>query len=381
MSKRKKRILGFLISTVLVLLAFAFIDTAHFRTFGGSPQGVRLERLKTVPMFQNGVFENIPPVPMIEPGTYTQVMRRQLFGREQRVPPFPVPVLRPAITPSPEPGLRVTWFGHASVLVEIDGFRMFTDPVFAKRVSPFATFGPERSFAPPLRLEELPQINAVVISHDHYDHLDMKAIQFLADKGTIFFVPLGIGAHLEAWGIKESQIVEMNWWDSYTLGGIKIVCTPAVHYSGRGLFSRNSTLWSSWSLIGPLHRFYFSGDTGYSPHFKEIGARLGPFDVAALKIGAYDYTWEGIHMNPEDAVRANQDLRGRRMLPVHWGTFNLAIHEWDEPIRRAKAAARTAGVTLLTPRPGETVEADKTFVSMDWWIPTSGQQATESIKP
>lgn len=368
MGKRKKRVLGFILSFVIVFLVFAFIDTRQLRTFGGTPHGARFDRLKNNPMFQNGVLDNIPPVPLLAPGTYVQVTRRQLFGSEVRRPPFAVPVIRPQLSATPEPGIRAIWFGHASVLLEIDGVRIFTDPVFAKRVSPFATFGPDRFFEPPLTLKELPRIDAVVISHDHYDHLDMSAIQFLADKGTVFFVPSGIGAHLDAWGIPEKQIVELGWWENSTLGGIKIVCTPAVHYSGRGLFSRNSTLWSSWSLIGPLHRFYFSGDTGYSGHFKEIGARLGPFDLAAIKIGAYDYTWEGIHMNPESAVLANQDLRSRRMLPVHWGTFNLAIHEWDEPIRRAKTAAAAAAVQMPTPRPGEVVDAARTFAPNDWWI-------------
>ncbi|MBL8020812.1 MAG: MBL fold metallo-hydrolase [Leptospirales bacterium] len=368
MGKRKKRVLGFIVSFVVVFLVFAFIDTRQLRTFGGTPHGSRFDRLKNNPMFQNGALDNIPPVPLLAPGTYVQVTRRQLFGSEVRRPPFPVPVMRPQLSAIPDAGIRAIWFGHASVLLEMDGVRIFTDPVFARRVSPFATFGPDRFFEPPLTLEELPRIDAVVISHDHYDHLDMRAIQFLAERGTVFFVPSGIGAHLDAWGIPEKQIVELGWWESSTLGGIKIVCTPAVHYSGRGLFSRNSTLWSSWSLVGPLHRFYFSGDTGYSGHFKEIGARLGPFDLAAIKIGAYDYTWEGIHMNPESAVLANQDLRSRKMLPVHWGTFNLAIHEWDEPIRRARAAAAAAAVQMPTPRPGEIVDAARAFASNDWWI-------------
>lgn len=197
----------------------------------------------------------------------------------------------------------------------------------------------------------------------------MPTVQVLGARGTMFFVPLGIGAHLASWGIPESQIVDMDWWEERNFKTVKIVCTPAVHYSGRSLFSSNPTLWSSWSVIGPKNRFFHSGDTGFSPHFEEIGKRLGPFQLTSIKIGAYDYTWEGIHMSPEDAVRANVALRGVRMLPVHWATFNMAIHAWDEPIARAREAAAKNRVELITPQPGELVDGEKAFASREWWLP------------
>ena len=209
----------------------------------------------------------------------------------------------------------------------------------------------------------------MLISHDHYDHLDMDTVRHLAQRGSRFFVPLGIGAHLELWGVPPAQIEELEWWQERSLGPVRIVCTPTRHYSGRGLGNRSTTLWSSWSVIGPQHRFFYSGDTGYAKLFQDIGARLGPFNMAFIKIGAYGpgAAWIDIHMTPEQAVQVHRDVRARRMFPVHWSTFNLAYHDWDEPIRRTVAEAARVGVELVTPRVGEVVDADRPFASTRWW--------------
>ncbi|WP_109018933.1 MBL fold metallo-hydrolase [Leptospira kobayashii] len=362
--------LGFTIFAILLVLIFCLIQTSCLSSFGGDPEGKRLERIKSSPEYKGEHFENEPFVEMLNGSGYFQVLKRQLFGGEQRVPDSQIPVLNPDPglfqTPVRE-GLRAIWFGHASVLIELDGIRIFTDPVFADKVSPFASLGPDRFFPPPIPLALLPKIDAVVISHDHYDHLDMSTVQFLKEKGTKFFVPLGIGAHLEKWGVNESQIVELDWWEKGKVGAVEFVCTPAVHYSGRGLFNRKSTLWSSWSLIGPKNKVFVSGDTGYSPHFSQIGKRLGPFNLTAIKVGAYDWSWDGIHMNPEDAVKANSDVNGKTMLPVHWGTFNLAIHEWKEPIILTVKAANESKTNLVTPKPGQVVEVGSPFHSEPWW--------------
>ena len=240
--------------------------------------------------------------------------------------------------------------------------------MFSEYASPF-NFGPRRFHPPPIALADLPSIDAVLITHDHYDHLDMHTVQQLARRGTNFLVPLGIGAHLDAWGVPAAQVREFSWWQEQLLGGVRIVSTPARHYSGRGLTGKNATLWTSWSVIGARHRFFVSGDTGFSDHFRLIGERLGPFDLSFIKVGAYGpgALWLDIHMSAEDAVRAHQDLRARRMVPVHWGTFNLAFHAWDEPIKRALAAARAGQVELLTPRVGEFVDADLAFPANAWW--------------
>jgi len=340
--------------------------------FGAPMTGARLERAKANPLYHDGRFVNLQPETPTSFGTMVGYLGRQFSGDEVRVPPAPLPVLAVdpvALAAAPAAsGLRAFWIGHASVYVEIDGLRLLLDPVFAERVSPIS-IGPKRFHPPPIALADLPRIDAVLVSHDHYDHLDMVTVQHLAARGTRFFVPLGIGAHLEQWGVPLAQIEEMEWWQRKTLGGVEFVCTPTRHYSGRGLGDRSATLWSSWSVLGPRHRFFYSGDTGYGTHFQEIGSRLGPFDLAFVKIGAYGpgQSWIDIHMPPEEAVQASRDVRARRMFPVHWSTFNLAYHDWDEPVRRSVAEASRTQVDLVTPRLGEWVDADRAFASTAWW--------------
>jgi len=340
--------------------------------FGAPMSGARLERAKANPQYRDGRFVNVQPEAPTTIAALGDYLVRQFSGDEVRLPPKPLPVLAvdpAALAAAPAPtGLRAFWIGHASSYVEIDGVRVLLDPVFAERVSPLPV-GPRRFHAPPIALADLPPIDAVLISHDHYDHLDMATVRHLAARGSRFFVPLGIGAHLERWGVPLAQIEEMEWWQRRTLGAVEIVCTPTRHYSGRSLGDRSATLWSSWSVLGPRHRFFYSGDTGYSTHFAEVGARLGPFDMAFVKIGAYGPgpSWIDIHMPPEQSVQAQRDLRARRMFPVHWSTFNLAYHDWDEPIRRTVAEARRTGVEVVTPRLGEWVDADREFASTPWW--------------
>jgi L-ascorbate metabolism protein UlaG (beta-lactamase superfamily) len=340
--------------------------------FGGEVSGERLARARANPHYREGAFVN--PLP---PAAYTadyvlSMFTGQFFGDEVRIPPAPIPVkpidpaeLKAALAAH---GLRTFWIGHASVYVEIDGVRLLIDPVFSDYASPFA-MGPKRFHPPPIALADLPPIDAVLITHDHYDHLDMHTVQALARGGARFFVPLGIGAHLERSGIAADRIHDMEWWQEQTLRGVGIMSTPSRHYSGRRLGDRNATLWTSWSVIGATHRFYVSGDTGYSDHFRTIGERVGPFDLSFFKVGAYGpgAPWLDIHMSPEDAVRAHRDVRARRLFPVHWGTFNLAFHNWDEPIKRTVSAAQANQVDVVTPQIGEVVDLDREFVSRPWW--------------
>jgi L-ascorbate metabolism protein UlaG (beta-lactamase superfamily) len=339
--------------------------------FGAELSGERLARARASPLYREGAFANPPPpAPARTASDVATMLRRQYGGDEVRVPPAALPVVavdpRTLSTP-PAPGLRAFWIGHATVYVELDGVRLLVDPVFSEYASPFE-LGPRRFHPPPIALEDLPPIDAVLITHDHYDHLDMSAAQHLARREAAFHVPLGIGAHLERWGIPAAQIREYEWWQEQALRGVRIVSTPTRHYSGRAL-SRNGTLWTSWSVIGARHRFYVSGDTGYADHFRAIGDKLGPFDLSFVKVGAYGSgaSWADIHMSAEDAVRAHRDVRAARMVPVHWATFNLAFHAWDEPIRRTLAAAPAHRVEVLTPRIGELVDADRPFASTAWW--------------
>jgi L-ascorbate metabolism protein UlaG (beta-lactamase superfamily) len=364
------------LTAVVLVAAVTLIGAAALNfwpPFGGSLQGERAARAHASPQFRGGHFENVVPKTPVSAATRWEYLQRQFSGTEMRTPPAscpPVMRLAPAdFKERPSPGLRAIWFGHASVYLEIDGVRVMTDPMLSDHASPFAGIGPKRFHPPPLALDTLPKIDAAVISHDHYDHLDVQTVRHLAQLGTHFFVPLGIGAHLERWGVPSAQFTELDWWEAAEIGGVKLTSTPARHYSSRALRDGNATLWSSWSIAGPSHRVYFSGDTGFGEHFREIGERLGPFDLSLLKIGSYGpgQGWHDIHMDPEEAVKAHVAVKAQRMLPVHWATFNLAFHAWDEPIKRAMVAGRQHRVELVTPRIGETVAAGAAFVSVNWW--------------
>jgi L-ascorbate metabolism protein UlaG (beta-lactamase superfamily) len=368
------RVIALTLLALVVLVAVATPLVLSLPPFGGKPNGERLTRARASPLYRDGAFVNPLPPASYTWGDVRNLVSGQFLGDEVREPPAPMPVPVRKVEPSslrdtpPNPGLRAFWIGHASVYVEIDGQRLLIDPIFSEYASPFDV-GPRRFHPPPIALAELPAIDAVLITHDHYDHLDMRTVQHLAQTNTVFFVPLGVGAHLERWGVPAARIRDMEWGQQHALGGVRIVATPARHYSGRSLGDANATLWTSWSVLGSKHRFYVSGDTGYSDHFQRIGAQHGPFDIAFVKAGAYGpgAPWLDIHMSAEDAVRATQDVRARRMFPVHWGTFNLAFHAWDEPIRRTLAAARAAQLEVLTPRIGEMVDADAPFASSAWW--------------
>ena len=357
---------------VLVLaavLAVAVWLALRLPGFGAAAEGERLERMRQSPAFVQGRFENSPPYR----SDLALVENVRLYTEGQvREPWFTIPVLPLApqsLGTVPRPGLRTIWFGHATVLVEIDGARIMTDPILSERASPVQLVGPRRFHPPPIPLEQLSGIDGVVISHDHYDHLDMATVRQLAQGGTQFYVGLGIGAHLERWGVARAQIHEMAWWEHADLKGVRIHATPARHYSGRTSMN-NSTLWASWMLKGPTHSVYFSGDTGYASHFAEIRQRLGAPDISLMKVGAYGSTWLDIHMDPEAAVRAHGELGAKTMLPVHWATFNLAYHAWEEPIVRTLAAASRLGAEVITPRVGEVFESGQPFQSQAWYRPT-----------
>jgi L-ascorbate metabolism protein UlaG (beta-lactamase superfamily) len=341
--------------------------------FGGVADGQRLERMQQSKQFTNGRFENTPPY--VSNFSLAGELR-SYFGDQVREPPFEVPVVSMTagqLDNPVAPGLRAWWLGHASALVEIDGVRILTDPVFSRRASPFQFVGPARLHPVPLALEQWKNIDAVVISHDHFDHLDMDTIRHLARAGTHFYVGLGVGAHLERWQVAADQIHEMDWWEQALVKGVTIYCTPARHYSGRKSMN-NSTLWASWLFKSASHSVYFSGDTGYAPHLKAIRSRLGSPQLALIKIGAYGDTWLDIHMNPESAVQAHLDLGATTLLPIHWATFNLAYHEWVEPVLRAQAAAAKHGVHMVTPRPGEKFEFAQPFENRAWYLPSTIQR-------
>ena len=360
----------------IIILLFVIACSALFLwnwpPFGGTVSGERLERAQASSNYDDGEFVNTLPHPPLESGNVWGYIKEQFFGDQLRVPPSAIPVspiLPASLQAQPFEELRAIWLGHSSVYIELDGLRLLIDPVFSDYASPFNGIGPKRSHPPPIALEDLPNIDAVLISHDHYDHLDMQTVRYLSSKETHFFVPLGVGAHLDEWDVPKNQITELDWWESTEIRGVTVFCTPAQHYSSRGIFDYKETFWSSWSVIGPKHRVFYSGDSGFSNHFRSIGEQFGPFDLSIIKIGQYGpgASWIYSHMDPEQAIEAHLAVRAHRMLPVSWATFNIAFHDWDEPIERAIKAANDKNVELVTPRVGDVVIADEPYGSFSWW--------------
>ncbi|MCX4741907.1 MBL fold metallo-hydrolase [Streptomyces antibioticus] len=346
--------------------------------FGADPSGERMARIRRSPHFKDGVFQNPGGPARTRPSGSPLDFAKVFFDKEQRprrAPAGTVPVhattLADLARPAPT-GLRLTWMGHSSVLAEIDGQRVLFDPVWGERCSPFAFVGPKRLHPVPLPIAALGPVDVVVISHDHYDHLDLPTIKALAGTDTLFAVPLGVGAHLEHWGVSADRLRELDWHEATKVGGLTLTATPARHFCGRGLRNTQHTLWASWVVEGERHRIYHSGDTGYFDGFKEIGADHGPFDATMIQIGAYSDFWPDIHMTPEEGVRAHLDLQGGEpagvLLPIHWATFNLATHAWTDPGEGTLASARAVGAPVALPRPGEPFEpGGESVPDRPWW--------------
>ena len=344
---------------------------------GGRAEGLRLERVQSSRQFKNGKFVNTAPVNQGIKGNPLPVMGEFFFGGANRTPKGELPVLdpRPTWQRPAETGLRVTWLGHSTVLLELDGARVLTDPVFGQRASPTSFAGPKRFHPVPVALSALPKLDAVLVSHDHYDHLCWPTIRELARLRVPFITSLGVGAHLEAWGVDPKLIAELDWWEEAVLlgGRLKFTAAPAQHFSGRGMGDRNATLWSSWSIQSDHHKVFFSGDTGLTQEFAEVGRRLGPFDVAMFEVGAWHPSWGDIHLGPENALKAHALLGSGAFLPVHWGTFNLAIHAWDEPAETLVKLAEERKTRILTPRLGAAFEPSRVEAVDPWWRAVDSQ--------
>ncbi|MGF7180214.1 MBL fold metallo-hydrolase [Tunturiibacter psychrotolerans] len=321
-------------------------------------------------------FSNPVPTVIGGLGTIFKLLPHYLTNKAETAPARPLGPFRTDVSiyaKASESGLRVTWMGHSSLLVEIDGVRLLIDPMWDERASPTSWAGPKRFFAPTMRLEELPSIDAVLVSHDHYDHLGEASIRGLAGmvsmRGAKWVTSLGVGEELRQFGVEATRIQEMDWTESVNVGGVEITAVPTRHFSGRSLFNRFETLWSAFVLKGPKHTVYFGADSGWWEGFAEIGAAYGPFDLTMLEIGAFDVLWDGIHLGPDGAARAFEALGGRGlMMPIHWGLFDLALHAWRQPITRIVELADERGIKLWAPEPGrptEVVGGDE--VRSDWW--------------
>ncbi|WP_331766324.1 MBL fold metallo-hydrolase [Embleya sp. NBC_00896] len=334
---------------------------------GGKATGERLARVLRSPQFHDGAFRNPVPADLVEPGNAPKILAQMLRDRNERRPASAVPLVASPATPPSEDGLSAIWYGHATTLVEIEGRRVLFDPVWSDRVSPSQLVGPRRLHPMPVPLATLPTLDAVVISHDHYDHLDRATVRALTATQTApFLVPLGIGAHLERWDVPASRIIELDWEEDAVVAGLRFTATAARHFSGRTL-RRNDTLWGSWVVQGAQRRVFYAGDSGYFDGYARIGAAHGPFDLTLIPIGAYSPNWPDIHMNPEEAVTAHLDLGGKLLLPVHWATFNLAPHPWAEPVDRLWLEAKAKDVHLAIPLPGDRVDAGDAPQISPWW--------------
>lgn len=359
-----------------VMLLFAIIILAFTNMspqFGESPDEEQLKKFASAANYKDGKFHNqIPTTIGLDFNEGVSVFGKFLFGdKKERKPEAPLPVEKldsASLADRSAQLARLTWFGHSAVLLEIEGKKILFDPMLGQYAGPVPFVSPRRfNETLPIEISKLPWIDFVIISHDHYDHLDYGSIQQLKEKVGRFFVPWGVGAHLRSWGVSPEIITELNWWEEADAGAFRIVCAPARHFSGRA-FSNNRTLWSSWVVKASDKQFYFSGDSGYGPHFKEIGDRYGAMDVVMMECGQYNELWQGIHMLPEETVKASIDVGAKMLLPIHWGAFTLALHSWTDPVNRVTIEAAKFDLPVTTPKIGEIILLNgQDFPDSKWW--------------
>jgi L-ascorbate metabolism protein UlaG (beta-lactamase superfamily) len=317
---------------------------------------------------ENGVYVNPVPTRQLTE-SMASLLWKTITSKAERVPANPLPLFYtdPTVymTP-PASGLRITWMGHSSLLIEMDGMRILTDPVWGDRASFLSWAGPKRFFPAPLALDQLPPLDLILLSHDHYDHLDKPTIKKLTNGDTPIICSMGVGGIISKWGIARKRITEVDWMDTVPVGGLQLTAVPSRHFSGRGITNRNRTLWSAFVVKGPQHKIFFGADSGWFDGFREIGDTFGPFDLTTLEIGAYGDGWPDIHMGPDNASEAHLGLKGSIMMPIHWGTFNLALHPWREPVERILDISERKNIQLFLPRPGIPTEVAAGHISR-WW--------------
>jgi len=367
-----KKIMMFLFIFIIVFCAGVLLFINLHPVFGGNPSTEQKKLYQNFDNYADGKFVNQTPEKMDMGGIsgVFSMMRDAVSGGKERNPSGQIPVSKIDWSTVKSNEDSLTWFGHSAFLLSIDRKKILVDPMLGPIASPVSFIGSRRYSEDILHMvDDMPPIDAVLITHDHYDHLDYPSILKLKEKAGHFFVPHGVSAHLIRWGVEKEKITELNWWDETEFQGLTIALTPSKHFSGRGLLNRNTTLWGGWVILGKHTRFYTSGDGGYDEHFKEIGKKYGPFDITLMEGGQYDRRWSGIHMTPEQSVQAHKDVKGKNMMLIHWGAFTLAYHGWKEPIERALKEAEKKGANMVAPAIGETILLNGQYSLPEsfWW--------------
>lgn len=377
MPKLFKKVFRIVFWTVFTLISLVILTAIMFTTFspqfGKDPSAEQKAKFEQLPHYQEGKFQNLIPTSLDMDFWKAVRMLPKIFkSNPDSKPDFKIPVMKVdslELVQAYEPA-RLVWFGHSAFLLQLDGKNILLDPMFGEVPAPHPLLGRKRySNELPIEIEKLPTIDLVIFSHDHYDHLDYGSVQKLKDKTKKFLTPLGVGSHLQHWGVNEDKIQEMDWWEETVYEDLLLAFTPSRHFSGRGLTNRFSTLWGSWVIKGSQENIYFSGDSGYGSHFKSIGEKYGPFDFAMLECGQYNENWKEIHMMPEETAQAGVDLGAKVIMPIHWGAFTLAMHSWTDPVERILAKGKELEIPIFIPKIGEQVIIQEEMTIQEhWWI-------------
>ena len=359
------RVLIKIIITILILILLVFLFLKIWKPFGATPSKEdKKDYEERATNYKNGLFNNERDFKMI----YNDDKENEYVSKKGMIPTDDLPTATPSYKENPSiDDFNITWFGHSTILMQMHGMNILIDPVVSEKASPVSFAGPSRFSDIVMEIEDLPNIDIVVISHDHYDHLDYKTIKEIDSKVDKYIVPLGIENHLERWGVGKDKIINLAWWEEVNINGLLIACTPAKHYSGRNVIDMYNNLWASWVFIDENYKVFASGDSGFDKHFEEIYNKYGEFDFAMLESGQYDVKWRSTHMTPEEAVEAGKILKAKVIMPIHWGAFKLANHPWDDSVERFTLKADEENINYITPMLGETISYQLNPKINKWW--------------
>lgn len=361
------RVVIVVLSILLVLVLAILLFLRLWPAFGGRASAEDAQDYETrAENYQDGKFFNDGDFQIVREAKQSDEHIMSSKGKE---PEEELPTVAPSFEEElSEDEVRVTWFGHSSLLLQMHGMNILIDPVFSERSSPVSFAGNQRFSHPPIEVADLPKIDLLVLSHDHYDHLDYNVIKEIDAKVDGYIVPLGVENHLERWGVDEKKVQNMAWWEETTVNGLTIGCTPARHYSGRSIDDQFATLWASWVFLDEHHKVFESGDSGYGSQYEKIHDKYGDFDFVMTDCAQYDVNWPEVHMFPEEAIQATQTLGAKVAMPIHWGAFTLANHAWDDSVERFVAAGEKAGLQIVTPQLGETMDLEHAESYLRrWW--------------